>query len=86
MFGTRFGPGGETIGYLLPLGDFPTNARPDLGQGPLRVGVIPGEAAMDLQQAIRVSFQRDELRAPPIEELVGSSTFAKDGLCGLVGG
>jgi len=85
VFSPRFGPE-ESVGYLFPPGNFAPNARADLGQGPLRMVVVPGEAAVDLEQAECLGFQSDELGAPTIEKLVMGVPFTEHRLGGLTGG
>ena len=85
MLSPWFGPE-ECVGYLFPPGNFTPDAWADLGQGPLRMVVVPGEAAVDLEQAVGLGFQSDELRAPTIEELVMDVTFTEHRLGGLTRG
>jgi len=48
--------------------------------------VVPGEAAVDLEQAVCLGFQSDELGAPTIEELVMGVTFTEHRLGSFTGG
>jgi hypothetical protein len=48
--------------------------------------VVPGEAAVDLEQAECLGFQSDELGAPTIEKLVMGVPFTEHRLGGLTGG
>jgi hypothetical protein len=48
--------------------------------------VVPRKAAVNLEQAVGLGFQSDELGAPTIEKLVLGITFAEHRLGGLAGG
>jgi hypothetical protein len=48
--------------------------------------VVPRKAAVNLEQAVGLGFQSDELGAPTIEELVMGVTFTEHRLSGLTGG
>jgi len=48
--------------------------------------MVPGEAAVNLEQAECLGFQGDELGAPTIEKLVMGVPFTEHGVGGLTRG